>query len=552
MSAADFPQRDECLTTAEATVATLMANGIDKIFALPGLHNDHLFDAMYKVRDRLQVIHPRHEQTTGYMAMGAALSTGHAHICAVVPGPGLLNCSGALLTAEGMCAPVLALVGQIPQRDIDRNYGHLHEVRDQIGMARHFTKYADRIRAPFDAPRVIRAALEEMLSDRPGPAVVECAMDVWPRCSQVPREDAPIRRRTYSVDLDAVRQAATVLSAAKNPMIIVGAGALEAGPEVQQVAELLQAPVLSYRRGRGVISTEHPLAINLPIGHRLWPKVDVVLAIGTRLFIQEQQWGIDSALKVVRIDADPQAGERFVRPAVNLVGDAAVYLRALIRHLAGVQPGRTEVDEELQRQRRWFADQLERLEPQASFLRALRRALPENGIFVDEVTQVGFVSRLAFPVFTPRTFLSPGYQDTLGWGYGTALGAKAANPDTPVLCIAGDGGFLYQLSELATAVHHKLAVVVVVFDNNSYGNVKLIQQQRFGQRIIGAELTNPDFVKLAEAFGIAAFRAKTAQELEYAVTRAIAIEAPALVHVPCGPMPSPWPMLLMPRLRGTN
>jgi acetolactate synthase I/II/III large subunit len=540
------------MSTADATVASLLANGVEKVYGLPGLHNDHLFDAMYKARDRLRVIHTRHEQTAGYMAMGAALSTGKPQVCAVVPGPGLLNCAGALLTAEGMCAPVLALVGQIPERDIDRNYGHLHEVRDQLGMARHFTKYAERIRAPFKASAVIQAAFEEMLSARPGPALVECAMDVWPRSGLVPRTITPAARRTHPIDREAIGRAAKILGAAKNPMIIVGAGALDAGCEVEAVADRLEAPVLSYRRGRGVISTEHPLAINLPIGHRLWPKTDVVLAIGTRLFIQEQQWGVDPALKVVRIDADPQAGERFVRPAVNLVGDAASYLQALLVDLPGRHPYRAEVDDELQRQRKWFSAQLERLEPQASFVRALRRALPENGIFVDEVTQVGFVSRLAFAVYRARTFLSPGYQDSLGWGYGTALGAKSANPDTPVLSIAGDGGFLYQLGELATAVLHKLAVVVVVFDNGMYGNVKLIQEQRFQGRIIAADLANPDFVKLAEAFGIAAFRAETASELEQTVKSALALNAPALVHVPCGPMPSPWPMLLMPRVRLTS
>jgi len=542
----------EILTTADAVVGALVANGIDRVYGLPGLHNDHLFDAMYKARERLQVIHTRHEQTAGYMAMGAALSTGKPQVCAVVPGPGLLNCAGALLTAEGMCAPVLALVGQIPDRDIDRNYEHLHEVRDQLGMARHFTKFAERIKAPFKAPALITAAFEEMLSDRPGPALIECAMDVWPRSGLVSRVDAPARRRSHPIDEDAVRLAATILAAAKNPMIIVGAGALDAGSEVEAVAELLNAPVLSYRRGRGVINTEHRLAINLPIGHRLWPKTDVVLAVGTRLFIQEQQWGVDEGLKVVRLDADQQAGERFAKPAVNLVGDAAPYLRAMAANLPGRARSRDVVFDELGRQRRWFADQLERLEPQASFVRALRNALPENGIFVDEVTQVGFACRLAFPVYKPRTFLSPGYQDSLGWGYGTALGAKAANPNIPVLSIAGDGGFLYQLGELATAVHHKLAVVVVVFDNSMYGNVKLIQEQRFGKRIIAADLSNPDFVKLAEAFGIAAFRAETAAELEQTVKSAFDLNVPALVHVPCGPMPSPWPMLLMPRVRGTN
>jgi acetolactate synthase-1/2/3 large subunit len=191
-----------------------------------------------------------------------------------------------------------------------------------------------------------------------------------------------------------------------------------------------------------------------------------------------------------------------------------------------------------------------RLEPQRSFLAAMRNALPENGVFVDEVTQLGFAARLAFPVYTPRTFISAGYQDSLGWGYGTALGVKAARPDLPVLAIAGDGGLLYQIGELATAVQHDLAVVVVVFDNGLFGNVRLFQEEQFGGRVIASDLVNPDFARLAETFGVAAFRARTASELEKAIGDAFALGKPALVHVPCGPMPSPWDMIVMPRLRG--
>jgi acetolactate synthase-1/2/3 large subunit len=180
----------------------------------------------------------------------------------------------------------------------------------------------------------------------------------------------------------------------------------------------------------------------------------------------------------------------------------------------------------------------------------MRRALPEDGIFVDEVTQLGFAARLAFPVYRPRSFLSPGYQDNLGWGYGTALGAKAALPGRPVLAIAGDGGFMYQASELATAAQHGIAVVVVVFDNGAFGNVRLIQRERFGGRLIASDLRNPDFARLAESYGIAAFRAQNAAELEKAVIEALALGQPALVHVRCGEMPSPWDMIQMPRVRG--
>ena len=145
------------------------------------------------------------------------------------------------------------------------------------------------------------------------------------------------------------------------------------------------------------------------------------------------------------------------------------------------------------------------------FLRAIRAALPDDGIYVEEVTQVGFASRLAFPVHAPRTFLSPGYQDTLGWGYGTALGAQAASPGRKVVLATGDGGFMFQAAELATAMRHRLPVVVVVFDDGAFGNVRRIQEQQYGNRLIACDLTNPDFVKFAESFGMAAFRADYAR-----------------------------------------
>jgi len=154
------------------------------------------------------------------------------------------------------------------------------------------------------------------------------------------------------------------------------------------------------------------------------------------------------------------------------------------------------------------------------------------------------------PVYKPRTLLSPGYQDNLGWGFATALGVQDARPDVPVLSISGDGGFLYTANELASAVRHKIPLVTVVFNNNAFGNVKLLQKERFGARYIASDLTNPDFVKLAESFGVAAFRAQDAAGLEAALRKAIALNAPALVHVPCGEMPSPWDMLMMPRVRG--
>ena len=538
------------LSTAEATVETLLRHGLDTVYALPGLHNDPLFDAFYHAADRLRVIHPRHEQTAAYMALGAALATGKPQAFAVVPGPGLLNAGAALLTAYGMNAPVIALVGQIPQADIDRGHGHLHEIHDQLGLMRHIVKWAERIKGPHEAPGLVSQAIWQATSGRARPVALECALDTWAVRSQVTIPDAPLPLPADDIDDEAIEAAAKILGTAQRPILVLGGGAQDASAEVIAIAEMLEAPVSSYRRGRGIVPSSHRLAVDMPVGHRLWKEADAVLAIGTRFLIQNGQWGIDANLKVVRIDIDPEEHDRFRKPDVAIVGDSAAQLRALLAALPRHNRPRPSRAAEIDGHRGWLAERLSRLEPQVSFLKAIRAALPEDGIFVDEVSQMGFASRVALPMERPRTFLSPGYQDNLGWGFGTALGAKAAMPDRKVLAIAGDGGFLYQMGELATAVRHKLAVVVVVFDNGAFGNVKRIQQERYGNRLIASDLHNPDFAKLADSFGIASFKATDARQLEEALHKAFALDAPALVWVPHGDVPSPWDLIMMPRVRG--
>jgi acetolactate synthase-1/2/3 large subunit len=447
-----------------------------------------------------------------------------------------------------MGAPVIALVGQIPSFAIDRGHGHLHEIHDQIGLLRHIVKQGERIRSPQEASARVADAIAVATSGRTGPVALECAIDVWGQSAEVSLA-APIEHIPPCADPAAIAAAAALLAKARRPLIVVGGGALDAGPEVQAIAELLQAPVSSFRRGRGVIPTTHPLAVSFTEGHTLWKTADAVLAIGTRLYWQQGNWGLDDALPVIRLDIDPEEIGRFRQPACGLLGDAAATLRALLPALQqqGVvwQPSR-----ELPAVRTSFTERLARQEPPMGFLRAIRAALPNDGIYVEDVTQIGFASRLALPVLAPRTFLSPGYQDTLGWGYGTALGAQAAAPRRKVVLATGDGGFMFQAAELATAMHHRLPVVAVVFDDSAFGNVRRIQAQQYGNRRIASDLTNPDFVRFAESFGMAAFRARTPAELEAALRAAFALNSPALVHVPVGEMPSPWDMILLPRVRG--
>ena len=379
---------------------------------------------------------------------------------------------------------------------------------------------------------------------------LECAIDVWGQAAEVSLT-APLPVDAPCADPVAIAAAADLLAKAQRPLLVVGGGALGAGPEVQAIAEMLHAPVSSFRRGRGVIPTAHPLAVSFTEGHGLWKTADAVLAVGTRLYWQQATWGLDDGLPIVRLDIDPDEIGRFRRPECGLLGDAAVTLRALEAEL-GARNGGWAPNPDLASVRAAFAARLARHEPVVGFLRAIRAALPADGIYVEDVTQVGFASRLALPVQLPRTFLSPGYQDTLGWGYGTALGAAAGAPGRKVVLATGDGGFMFQATELATAMHHKLPVVVVVFDDGAFGNVRRIQAQQYGNRLIASDLTNPDFVRFAESFGMAAFRATTPEVLEDTLRRAFALDAPALVHVPVGEMPSPWDMILLPRIRGAE
>ncbi|MFL5039121.1 MAG: thiamine pyrophosphate-dependent enzyme [Xanthobacteraceae bacterium] len=539
------------MTTAEATVAALLAHGIGTIYALPGVHNDDLFDALYKVANRMRTVHPRHEQAAAYMALGAALATAKPQAYTVVPGPGLLNSGAALLTAYGMNAPVLALIGQIPQADIGRGLGHLHEIRDQTGIIARLVDHCAMIRAPAEAPALVAAAVRAMFSGRPGPAVLECAIDTWGKEGAVAAIAAPTPPLSTPIDEDAVLAAAKRLGTAQRPLIVCGGGAQDAATEVALLSHMLQAPVLAYRRGRGVLDSRDALSVTLPLGRELWGEADLVLGVGTRLHLQQTMWGMDDDLAIIRIDADGEEPARVRAPALALIGDAKPILRRLLDVLPAHNRARPSRRDEMQERQAKTRKRLEKLAPQLAILAAIRTELPEDGIFVDEVTQMGFAARLALPVYKPRTFLSPGYQDNLGWGFATALGVQDARRDTPVVSISGDGGFMYTANELSTAMRHRIPLVTIVFADGAFGNVRRTQEERYGNRLIACDLANPDFVRFAESFGAAAERVRDPDALRAALKRGFARrDGPTLIEMPVGPMPSPWEFIHMPRVRG--
>jgi acetolactate synthase-1/2/3 large subunit len=362
---------------------------------------------------------------------------------------------------------------------------------------------------------------------------------------------APLSVPQPEIDEDALLKAAKILGSAERPFIVAGGGGQDASEEVAALCEMLQAPVMGYRRGRGVLSSRNPFSVTLPLGRDIWGEADAAIGVGTHMAYAFQHWGLDDGIKIVRIDADPAEPARFMTPDAALIGDAKPILKRLLELLPAHNRKRASRKAEMEERQAGLRERFKKIAPQVAFLEAIRAELPDDGIFVDEVTQMGFAARIALPVYKPRTFLSPGYQDNLGWGYATALGAAHARPDVPVVSINGDGGFMYTANELATAVRHKIPLTAIVFADGSFGNVRRIQEEKFGNRLIASDLANPDFVKFAEAFGAAAERVKSPAELRAALKRGFARrDGPTLIEVPVGPFPSPWEFILMPKNRG--
>lgn len=540
------------MTGGAAIVEALIANGVDTLFGLPGAQLYPLFDALAERRDRIRTIGARHEQGCGYAAFGYARSTGRPGVYAVVPGPGMLNTTAALATAWGCCAPVLCITGQMPSQFLGKGRGHLHELPNQLATMRSLVKWAARIERPADAPEIVAEAFRQMLSGRPGPVAIEMAWDTMASRERIPAAQVATLSPAPAPSPDSVTAAARMLAGARHPMILTGSGAQHASREVLALADALDAPAAAFRGGRGVVAEDNQLGVSSYAASLMWPQTDVLVGIGTRLELPYMRWaGMMTLIErpvapphLIRIDIDAEEMQRLV-PHAGIVADAAQGTAALLAALHSV--GRSSHDRHAARARiaRAKAEAraaIEKVQPQLAYLDVIRDVLPRDGFLVPELSQAGFTSYFGFNVLTPRTYVSEGFQGTLGFGFPTALGVKAANPHKAVLSISGDGGFMFGVQELATARQERLGVVALVFNNGAFGNVQRDQRTMFGNRVIGAELVNPDFMALGRAFGIDCHRVASPAALHPVLTHALARNEPAVIEVtvPPGSEASPW------------
>jgi acetolactate synthase I/II/III large subunit len=542
------------MTGGAAIVEALIANGVDTVFGLPGAQMYPLFDALQQRGDRIRTVGARHEQACGYMAFGYARSTGRPAVFSVVPGPGVLNATAALCTALGCNAPVLCVTGQVPSAFLGRGRGHLHELPDQLATLRSLTKWAMRIERPVDAPEIINEAFRQMLSGRPGPVAVEMAWDTMASTGRVVSLPAAVIPPPRPASPTEVAAAAKILSQAKRPMIMTGSGAQHASLAIRALAEYLDAPVAAFRGGRGVMPEDHGLGISSFAAHELWAETDAVIGIGTRLEMPLMRWtGMMTLIDkpqapphVIRIDVDPAEMQRLV-PHAGIVADAEVGANALLAELHRLKTKKSiaaskTIRSHIAEVKTTARAKIEKVQPQLAYLDVIREVLPRHGLFVTELSQAGFTSYFGYPVYEPRTYISEGYQGTLGFGFPTALGVKIAHPNKPVVSVTGDGGFMFGVQELATARQENIALVTVLFNNNALGNVMRDQKTNFGNRVIGAALENPDFMTLAKALGVDGHRVSSPAALRPVLAKALAANAPVLIEVEIsqGSETSPW------------
>ncbi len=531
------------MTGGEALAKSLYREGVRVIFGLPGVQLYHLLDGLAK-EPGIRFINTRHEQATTYMADGYSRAGGGIGTALVVPGPGLQNASAGIGTAYSASSPILVVSGQIERDHIGLERGMLHEIKGQIETIKPITKHQKLILDPVEIPEAVHEAFEQLQTGRPRPVHIEIPPETLSDTADIELLEAGKYERP-AASKESISRGIDLISNAKNPLIWAGGGVIsgEASKELTSLAEFLQAPVIATGEGRGAISDRSYLSIgsfrfkNDTFFENKIQDYDLVVAVGTRLLNNQQLTG----QKVLQIDIDDEEIGRNYDNTEGINGDAKKTLTEILNGLKSVMPPRESREEELTKIKAERFNPGTVIEPQESFTKVIRSVMPDDGIFISGMTQIGYYSRNKFEVYEPRTYITSSYYGNLGYAYPTALGAKVAQPDKAVVAVCGDGGFMFNVQELATAAKHHINVVAVVFNDSAYGNVMRDQVNMFDGREYGAEVHNPDFMKLAEAFGVRGVRVEGgAPELGKAVQESLSIEAPTLIEVPVGPMPNPF------------
>jgi len=531
----------ETFSGAEAAIAALETHGVETVFGIPGVHTLALYDAL--THSDITHILARHEQGAGFMADGYARATGRPGVAIIITGPGVTNVATPVGEAYADSSPVFIISANCERPYLDAMRGNLHDLKDQLGVMAAVTQWNTRVMAADDAAGAVVEALTRLSEGRPLPVHVEIPLDVLDERTEVgPVETRRLGRR-LSPDPEVLSDAADRLAAARYPVILCGGGAVsaEAGEHVMALATRLNAPVLTSIMGKGSVPEDHPLVLG-----NLWSpgnavdallrQSDCLLVVGSKLGVQAtEHFQFPLPAEVIRIDVDPEEMTRNADPSFAVLGDAALATEGIESFLAGRDISRPGFAPETIAAARdgalagaWGLDRI-------AYLDALRRAIPRDGIVAFDMTMMSYVATRLYPAYLPRTFLFPSGYGTLGFAFPAALGAKVGRPEVAVACVVGDGGFQYTMEELGTAVQHRIGVPIVIFNDSTYSAVKFEQASARDGRYIAVDLVNPDYLKLADAYGIPGVRAHSPEQMETAVREALDRDLPTIIDVPIEP-----------------
>jgi acetolactate synthase I/II/III large subunit len=544
---------------AEALIKALEKEGVDVVFGMPGGANLPIYDAL--VDASLRHILVRHEQSAAHMADGYARTKRKAGVCFATSGPGATNLITGIATAYADSSPMIAVTGQVPLAMIGKD---AFQETDIIGVANPCTKYAFQPRAAAEIPETVKKAFYISESGRPGPVLIDVPKDVQQAREEISFPDL-IKVRGYNpvvdADLSQLERAVETMTKADRPIIMAGGGVILSGAfsELQALAELLMAPVVTTFKGKGSFPENHPLAMG-PIGmhghaeaNKIIIEADCIIAIGAR-FSDRSVGRFDEfgkGMTIIHMDVDPAEIGKNKAADIAIVGDVKASLRTAVKMLAKYEIMKRDIDNPWLKRRKelidYYTDTIKdypRGLTAKKALKKLREVLPPSAIVTTEVGQCQMWASLHFDVISPGTFFSSTGLGTMGFGFPASIGAKVAMPQSIVVDIAGDGSFNMTENSLAVSVLEKLPVIVFLMNNYMLGMVAQWQRTFYKRRYMGVHQQNcPDYVKIAEAYGAQGIRAQSMEELEKALKKALNTEVATVVDITIDPEEDVYPFV---------
>jgi len=532
-------------TCGEVLVKLLEGYGVEQVFGIPGVHTVELYRGL--ARSSIRHVTPRHEQGAGFMADGYARVSGKPGVCFIITGPGMTNITTAMGQAYADSIPMLVISSVQSRSQLGGGRGKLHELPNQSALVGGVAAFSHTLMSAAELPGVLARAFALFQAGRPRPVHIEIPLDVLVEDADALLASTPVDICRAGAAPRAVVQMAEALASAKRPLILAGGGAIEAAVELTELAERLGAPVALTINAKGLLPSRHPLLIgstqSLVATRALVAEADVVLAIGTELAETDYDitfaGGFEIPGALLRIDIDPDQTVRNYLPQLALVADARSAARALLDALNSQTLAARRAD--------WGPARAARLRvdldggwdaptrAQTVFLNSVLQALPD-AVFVGDSTQPVYAGNLTFNLEQPRRWFnsSTGY-GTLGYALPAAIGAWLGGQDRghgrpPVVCLIGDGGLQFTLPELASAVEARTPVIVLLWNNQGYEEIKKYMLNRAIEPV-GVDIYTPDFIAVAKALGCAAEAIDSVEQLHVALQAASDRQGPTLIEI---------------------